>query len=88
MVKNWLYVLVTCSIQQYSLKVIKNSIVSLHKKTHYPPGIITILATSKHILFPGPYHLLTTSTDGGPQAIIKVLGHQYRWLAGDYMTWK
>ena len=47
-----------------------------------------MLATSKNVLFPGYNHLLTTSTDdpslAGTRAIIKVLGHQYRWLAGGY----
>ena len=37
-----------------------------------------MLATSKNVLFPGHNHLLTTST------VIKVKGHQYRWLAGGY----
>ena len=45
-----------------------------------------MLATSKKVLFPGHNHLLTTSTDNcsltGAQAIIKVSGHQYQWLAG------
>ena len=57
---------------------------------HY---VTTMLATSKNVLFPGHNHLLTTITDdnfpffiilAGAQAIIKVLGHQYRWSAGDY----
>ena len=47
-----------------------------------------MLATSKNVLFPGHNHLLTISTDdpslAGVQAIIKVSGHQYRWLAGGY----
>ena len=47
-----------------------------------------MLTTSKNALFPGHNHLLTTSTDdpslAGSGAIIKVLGHQYRWLAGGY----
>ena len=48
----------------------------------------TMLATSKNVLFPGPNHLLTTSTDDSilwlssePQ---RVKGHQYRWLADGY----
>ena len=46
-----------------------------------------MLATSKNILFPGHNHLLTTSTDDQTlfiyaRVIIKVKGHQYRWLAG------
>ena len=47
-----------------------------------------MLATSKKSLFPGHNHLLTTGTDNpsltGTRAIIKVLGHQYWWLAGGY----
>ena len=47
-----------------------------------------MLATSKKVPFPGHNHLLTTGTDdpslAGARAIIKVSGHQYRWLAGGY----
>ena len=47
-----------------------------------------MLATSKNVLFPGHNHLLTTSIDdpslADAQVIIKVLGHQYQWLAGGY----
>ena len=45
-----------------------------------------MLATSKGVLFPGHNHLLTTSTDdlAGARVIIKILGHQYRLLAGGY----
>ena len=47
-----------------------------------------MLATSKHVLFPGHNHLLTTATDNpslaGARVIIKVSGHQYRWLACGY----
>ena len=47
-----------------------------------------MLVTSKNVLFPGYNHLLTTGTDDpsltGTQAIIKVSGHQHRWLAGGY----
>ena len=47
-----------------------------------------MLTTSKNVLFPGYDHLQTTSTDNpalsGARMIIKVLGHQYRWLAGGY----
>ena len=39
-----------------------------------------MLATSKNALCPDHNHLLTTGT----QAIIKVSGHQYRWLVGGY----
>ena len=45
-------------------------------------------ATSKHDLFPGHNHLLTTGTHDpslhGARVIIKVSGHQYQWLAGGY----
>ena len=47
-----------------------------------------MLDTSKNVLFPGHNHLLTTGIDGhslaGAWPIIKVLGHQYWWLAGGY----
>ena len=50
--------------------------------------VITMLATSKVVLFPCHNHLLTTSrsTDDPSfdQLIIKVSIHQYRWLAGGY----
>ena len=40
-----------------------------------------MLSTPENILFPGYNHLLTTGVD---DPIIKVSGHQYQWLAGDY----
>ena len=47
-----------------------------------------MLTTFKDALFPGHNHLLTTGTDDPllvcTQAITKVSGHQYRWLAGGY----
>ena len=47
-----------------------------------------MLATSKNVLFPHHNHLLTTGSDdpslAGTRAMIKVSGHQYRWLAGGY----
>ena len=47
-----------------------------------------MIATSKNVLFPGHNHLLTTGTAdpslAGTRAIIKVFGHQYRWLAGGH----
>ena len=50
--------------------------------------VTNMLATSKCVLFPGHNHLLTTDTDdpslAGAQAVIKVSGHQYLWLAGGY----
>ena len=50
--------------------------------------VTTMLVTSKNVLFPGPNHLLTTSTDdpslAGARAILKVSGQQYQWLAGGY----
>ena len=50
--------------------------------------VTTVLATSKKVLFPGHNNLLTTSAADpsltGAQAIIRVSGHQRRWLAGGY----
>ena len=47
-----------------------------------------MLDTSKNVLIPGHNHLLTTSTDDpsltDPRVIIKVSGHQHRWLADGY----
>ena len=51
-----------------------------------------MLATSKNVLFPDHNHLLTTGADDltlifarvPARVIIKVSGHQYRWLAGGY----
>ena len=47
-----------------------------------------MLATSTTVVFPGHNHLLTSGTDDpsltAAHAIIKVLGHQYQWLAGGY----
>ena len=47
-----------------------------------------MLATSNNGPFPGHNHLLTTGTDDpsltDTRAIIKVLGHQYQWLASGY----
>ena len=50
-----------------------------------------MLATSKSVLFPGPIHLLTTSTDDPSLiitlrslAIMKVSGHHHQWLACGY----
>ena len=47
-----------------------------------------MLATPENVLLPGHNHLLTTGTDdpslAGARAIIKLSGHQYRWLAGGY----
>ena len=47
-----------------------------------------MLATSKSVLFPGHYHLLTTGTDdpslAGALAIIRVSGDQHWWLTGGY----
>ena len=53
-----------------------------------------MLATSKNVVFPGHYQLLTTGADdpsnslAGARVIIKVSGHLHRWLAGGYITWK
>ena len=50
--------------------------------------VTTMLATSKNVLFPGHYHLLTAGADdpslNGARAIIKVSGHQHQWLASGY----
>ena len=50
--------------------------------------VTTMIATSKNVLFSGHNHLLTASADDlsltGARAIIKVSGHQYRWLTGGY----
>ena len=50
--------------------------------------VTTMLVTSKNVLFPGHNHLLTTVADdssfAGAWVIIKVSGHQYRWLALGY----
>ena len=50
--------------------------------------VTTMIATSKNVLFSGHNHLLTTGTAdpslAGTLAIIKVFGHQYRWLAGGH----
>ena len=59
----------------------------LHKKaTIYQ--VATMLTTSKYAPFPGHNHLLTNGTDdpslAGAWVIIKVSGHQYRWLAGGH----
>ena len=65
---------------------IKNNIVSLplpQKATIHQ--VTTMLATSKNVLFSGHNHLLTTSADDPSLhacMIIKVLGHQYWWVAG------
>ena len=45
--------------------------------------VTTMLATSKNVLFPDHNHLLITSA-GDPSLIIKMSGHQHRWLAGGY----
>ena len=39
---------------------------SLWKKPLYINQLNTMIATSKHVLFPGHNHLLTTDTDGPP----------------------
>ena len=66
-----------CHLNKYSLR--KKATIHL---------VTTMLVTSKNVLFPGHNHLLTTGTDDpsltGALAIIKVLGHQYWWLAGGY----
>ena len=58
------------------------------RKTATIHQVTIMLAISKKVLFPRHNHLLTTGTDdpslAGAQAIIKVSGHQYQWLAGGY----
>ena len=48
--------------------------------------VTIMLATSKKVLFTGHNLLLITLIIilAGAQVIIKVSGHQYRWLAGGY----
>ena len=50
--------------------------------------VTSMLATSKNVLFSGHNHLLATGIDdpslAGAWTIIKVSGHQHRWLAGGY----
>ena len=59
---------------------------TLHKVTMHQ--VITMLATSKNVLFPSHNHMLTTGTDdtsrAGALVLIKVSDHQYWWLAGGY----
>ena len=61
------------------------NVLSLRKKATIHQ-VTTMLATSINVLFTGHNHLLITSTDdpslASAQAIIKVSGHQYQWLAG------
>ena len=49
---------------------------------------VTMLATSKTVLFPDRNRMLTTGTDdlslAGARAIIEISDHQYRWLPGGY----
>ena len=51
-----------------------------------------MLSISKNVLFPGPNNLLTSGTDdpslASARAIIKVSGHQHRWLAGVYDSFR
>ena len=47
--------------------------------------VTTMIATTKNVRFAGNNHLLTNGgADGLTRAIIKVSGHQHRWLAGGY----
>ena len=70
----------------YRIKHFTTSLVTVQKATIHQ--ITTMLATSKNVLIPAHNHLLTTDADdhllAGAQAIIKVSGHQYRWLADGY----
>ena len=77
-------------------KVLKNECV---RCSHAPrqkatiQQLTTMPSTSKNVLFPGHYHLLTNGANdpsllsitlAGARVIIKVSGHQYWWLAGGY----
>ena len=42
--------------------------------------VTPMLATHKNILYPSPINYLQTTGTDDPS--IKVMGHQYRWLAG------
>ena len=76
--------------QVLTLNVTTVSSDSVQKATSHQ--VTTMLATSKNVLFTGHNHLLSTGTDDSTliitlahaQAIIKVSGNQYRWLAGGY----
>ena len=50
--------------------------------------LITMLSTSKNVLFPGHNHLLTTGAYDLTLSLLpehqRVKGHQYRWLPGGY----
>ena len=50
--------------------------------------VTTMLATSKYVLFSDHNHLLATGSDdpslAGATTVMKVLSHQYLWLAGGY----
>ena len=66
--------------------MVNSTLVTAEKNTI--DQVATMLTTSKNALFPGHSQLLTTGTDdpslSGAQGMIKVSGHQYRWLAGSY----
>ena len=72
----------SCSPKEDDIQIYVVTVHSAKKAT------IHQVTTSKNVLFQGHNHLLTTSTDdpslSGVQVIIKVLGHQYCWLAGGY----
>ena len=76
------------SIWWLERKICEYSLRALRKKKATTHQVTTMLATSRDFLFPGYNLLLTTVTDepslAGAQAIIKVSGHQHRWLAGGY----
>ena len=66
-----------------------NPLLFLYAKKAAIHQVTSLLATSKHVLFPGHNNLLSTGTDGptlwlSVRVIIKMKGHQYRWLAGGY----
>ena len=84
------YVYIWCISLSYIVIIDKDVVTkyTIHCTKNTIHQVTTILATSKNVPFPGHNHLLTTDTDdasiAGAWAIIKVLGHQYRWLAGGY----
>ena len=58
------------------------------QKSHYPPGNQHTRHLQKCPISRSNHLLSTGATDdpslAGARAIIKVLGHQYQWLAGGY----
>ena len=77
---------------QIICKAIEKQNFSLGKKKNTIHQVTTKLSTSKNVLFPGHSQVLATGADdpsliitlAGVRVIIKVSGHQHRWLAGGY----